>query len=100
MSVERLWHIHDASHRVKRVGDGWFACANFHPVGEPDAKRYDVDLRLAARDGKLEVIEAVIHQEAAGPHALASSLRRFPRSGGRSSRAVFHKVSLVTPKYS
>jgi hypothetical protein len=63
VSVERLWHIHDASHRVKRLGDGWFACANFHPVGEPDAKRYDVDLRLAARDGKLEVIEVVIHQE-------------------------------------
>ena len=63
MGAERLWRIHDPGRRVKSDGRGWFACVDFHPVGEPDAKRYDVDFRLRARDGKLEVTDVVIHKE-------------------------------------
>jgi hypothetical protein len=58
---EALWKIHDAARHVN--GSGYFACTHFHPVGAPGEKLYDIDFRVARRDGMLEVIEASIHKE-------------------------------------
>ncbi len=63
VGAARLWRIHDPTRRVTADPNDYFACVNFHPIGEPDAKRYDVDFRVAPRDGKLAVVDAVIHRE-------------------------------------
>ncbi|CAF0689825.1 hypothetical protein [Candidatus Methylacidithermus pantelleriae] len=52
--------IHDPVRKLP--GKGYFACTDFHPVGEPE-KLYDLDFWVAPKDHRLEVTEVRIHKE-------------------------------------
>ena len=52
--------IHDP---VRRIGsDIYFACTDFHVVGEPD-KLYDLDFWMNDKTGKLKVYQSKVHKE-------------------------------------
>ncbi len=47
---------------MSRAAPAEGGCVLFHPQGSPEAKRYDVDLQVTAREGKLEVSDVHIHK--------------------------------------
>ena len=52
--------IHDP---VRQIGtDVYFACTDFHVVGEPD-KLYDLDFWMNDKTGELRVYESKVHKE-------------------------------------
>ena len=52
--------VHDP---VRQIGtDIYFACTDFHVVGEPE-KIYDIDFWLRAENGELRVYETKVHKE-------------------------------------
>lgn len=52
--------IHDP---VRQIGtDVYFACTDFHVVGEPD-KLYDLDFWMNDKTGELKVYESKVHKE-------------------------------------
>lgn len=61
ISAAALWRVHDPDHRVD--GRAYFACLLFHPIGAPEEKVYDVDVRVEPRDGALVVTDVRIHKE-------------------------------------
>ena len=60
VSESGVWRVHDPDRLIE--GPFFFACALFHPRGAPEAKRYDVDFQLAARQGGLEVTDVRVHK--------------------------------------
>ncbi len=77
VALEPLSRIHDPGRNVD--GSSYFACVNFHPVGAPKEKLYDVDLSLAPRGGALEVIEVHVHKE---PRLVNGQWVKVPRDAG------------------
>ncbi len=59
--------IHDPVRKI--AGKGYFACTDFHPVGEDATKLYDLDFWLNPKDGRLQVTKTAIHKH---PHRQAS----------------------------
>lgn len=56
----RFVKIHDP---VRKIGtDIYFACTDFHVVGEPD-KLYDLDFWMNDKTGQLGVYESKVHKE-------------------------------------
>ena len=52
--------IHDP---VRKIGsDVYFACTDFHVVGEPD-KLYDLDFWMNDKTGELQVFQSKVHKE-------------------------------------
>lgn len=52
--------IHDP---VRQIGsDVYFACTDFHVVGEPD-KLYDLDFWMNDKTGKLKIYQSKVHKE-------------------------------------
>ncbi len=52
--------IHDP---VRRIGsDIYFACTDFHLVGEPD-KLYDLDFWMNDKTGQLKIYQSKVHKE-------------------------------------
>jgi hypothetical protein len=52
--------IHDPVRQID--GDTYFACTDFHVVGEPE-KLYDLDFWMNPRNGQLEIYDAKVHKE-------------------------------------
>ncbi|HSG91065.1 MAG TPA: hypothetical protein VLA56_17740 [Pseudomonadales bacterium] len=52
--------VHDPVRQID--GDTYFACTDFHVVGEPD-KLYDLDFWLHPEDGRLVVHDEKVHKE-------------------------------------
>lgn len=52
--------IHDPVRRID--GTTYFACTDFHVVGEPD-KLYDLDFWMRPKEGRLRIYEEKIHKE-------------------------------------
>ncbi len=74
---DSLWRIHDPSRRV--VGSGYFACVDFHPVGAPREKLYDVDMWLSRMEGRLGVTEVHIHKAPRLVDGKWTKVRRYLR---------------------
>ena len=60
MLALRFVKIHDPVRRID--GDTYFACTDFHVVGEPD-KLYDLDFWLEPAGERLTVMDEKIHKE-------------------------------------
>jgi hypothetical protein len=58
--VMTFMEIHDPVRQMD--GDTYFACTDFHPVGE-EAKVYDIDFWLQPTDGELKVVRTKVHKE-------------------------------------
>ena len=60
MLALRFVQIHDP---VRQIGsDVYFACTDFHVVGEPD-KLYDLDFWMNDKTGELGVFQSKVHKE-------------------------------------
>jgi hypothetical protein len=56
----RFVRIHDP---VRQIGsDIYFACTDFHVVGEPD-KLYDLDFWMNDKTGELKIYQSKVHKE-------------------------------------
>ena len=56
----RFVRIHDP---VRQIGsDVYFACTDFHVVGEPD-KLYDLDFWMNDKTGELKIYQTKVHKE-------------------------------------
>ncbi|MCG7975583.1 MAG: hypothetical protein AB2767_11170 [Candidatus Thiodiazotropha taylori] len=56
----RFVRIHDP---VRQIGsDIYFACTDFHVVGEPD-KLYDLDFWMNDKTGQLKIYQSKVHKE-------------------------------------
>ncbi|GAB6052187.1 hypothetical protein JCM17960_10070 [Magnetospira thiophila] len=60
MLALKFVQIHDP---VRKIGtDTYFACTDFHVVGEPD-KLYDLDFWMNDKTGELQVFQSKVHKE-------------------------------------
>lgn len=60
MLAVKFVQIHDP---VRQIGsDIYFACTDFHVVGEPD-KLYDLDFWMNDKTGELKVYDSKVHKE-------------------------------------
>jgi hypothetical protein len=66
--------IHDPVRQID--GDTYFACTDFHVVGDPE-KLYDLDFWMDARTGPLAVYDSKVHKEPR--HSLLYGWYKQPR---------------------
>jgi hypothetical protein len=78
IGVTALWQIHDPEHR-RSSGSGYFACTDFNARGVRD-KVYDVDMWVAPRDGKLQVVDVRIHMAPELVHGKWVKVARYQRT--------------------
>jgi len=57
----KLVEFHPSVRRIQNYG--FFACAEFQPVGGDPEQRYDIDFWVKPEDSTLKVVEARIHKE-------------------------------------
>jgi len=66
--------IHDPVRRID--GETYFACTDFHVVGEPD-KLYDLDFWMRPETGRLRIYDEKVHKEPR--HSLLYGWYKHPR---------------------